>query len=137
MSREKQFYKDIKGMSFCIEGHFFSSHEDYIDHLAHYRALNLSEINDDWTEEVFLTEEEPMFNITAKMLTELVENSDQERFSEHGYDNEVKEIKEAFEKSVDFKILNSLIPRLWYGSGGAYIVTKDDVYDDLVKEIEG
>lgn len=134
MKIENRPYQEIKGMPFFVEDQFYKNHEAYIKELS-CQITRISDIDDDWSEECGVGEQDFVVQLDENKLSDLIFTSDEERFSEDP-DSEIEKIKEVFRKCVDFGKLNSMMPKLWYGRGDGYVITKSDVYDDLVKIFE-
>lgn len=70
---------------------------------------------------------EPMFELDASALAEILVDNNSDRCSEDG--DEFETIQKALSECVDFKKLSEMIPKLWYLNGKEAELTKADLLD--------
>jgi len=130
-------YSEIVGQPFFLDDTFYSSHEEYIQDLSESMTPEL--LKEDFGEIVEGSSLQPIIDFNDSAINNMAEalySINEERFSEHSGEEEVKKIEKALKESIDFEKLNLLMPKLYYPSGKKYVIEKKDVYDDLVREFE-
>lgn len=95
------------------------------------KILDLSEevedLPDDWEIECIGSNLESIVTLSAGWITERI---DEDRFSENNVDSEVERIENALFKNVNFDLVNSLIPKLYYPNrSNRFKITKKDLLD--------
>lgn len=88
----------------------------------------INELPDDYVINVYECELRPIVKFTSEYITDMV---DDDSYSENNYENEYDKIKEALDKCVDFKKLNSLIPELWFPTNDIRTITKADLLEAI------
>lgn len=111
---EHFFYDDI----FCRDL------EDLINKL---QIDDVSELDDDWSTKIEHSTLEPIFEIDADKLCDLLSDHHEERFSEDGEEKE--DVLKAIKRSVDFAVLSELLPQLYYPNGQFSTITKADLIE--------
>lgn len=114
--------------NFFYEDNFCNDIEDLM-FIKDINDENISDLADDWVCKVELTTLEPMFQLSANKLSDMLCNDNEERFSEDGAQSE--DIVKALNQCVDFEKLNSMIPSLWYPNGKDATITKKDLIEYL------
>lgn len=110
--------------NFFIDESFYSELEDFLEEMEWDEELAKA-LPDDWS--IVATESylEPMFVLSAHWITERI---DEERFPE----SETEEYKLANALSlIDYEKVNALIPKLYYGTGKKFTITKNDLLEEL------
>lgn len=113
---------------------FFYNDEYYrnVYHLAKSLNINKSNVNDldvYWSIEVELADLEPIFNVDADSLCQLLADANEDRLSED-YVEELR-VLIALQESIDFEKLRELLPKLYYPNGKYGYITKDDLVNIL------
>jgi hypothetical protein len=85
------------------------------------------DLPDDWTYKVECADLEPMYQLDADTIADLLLSNYDDRYSEdapqHG------KVIIALNDSVDFKRLNAAIPKLWYPNGKFITIAKLDLVE--------
>lgn len=89
---------------------------------------NVNELPDDWKVRVELTKLEPIFNIDADDLCQMLCDCNEERLPE---DFEETKTLNALKESIDFDKLRSLLPKLYYANAKFEFITKSDLINYL------
>lgn len=85
---------------------------------------NVNELEDDWNVIVELSDLEPIFNIDAENLCQLLADANEDRLSED-FDEEAKVLK-ALKETIDFGKLKDALPKLYYPNNKFQTITKAD-----------
>lgn len=88
---------------------------------------NVNELKDDWQVKVELSDLEPIFNIDAENLCQLLADANEDRLSED-FDEEAKVLK-ALKETIDFDKLKDALPKLYYPSSKIETITKADLVE--------
>lgn len=88
---------------------------------------NVNNISDSWIEKVELTDLEPIFDITAESLCQILADTNEDRLTED-FDEEER-VLNALRQSIDFDKLKDLLPKLHYPNGKFIIVNKVDLLE--------
>ena len=105
-----------------INDEFYGELDDFIEFLE--EEQDIEDLDDDYSVIAFETELRPIVTFTPDWITDRI---DDEEFSENGQDMEIEKIQKALSECVDFKRLNSMIPKLHYPFGNRIIITKADL----------
>jgi hypothetical protein len=92
----------------------YSIDEDYVH-----------ELPNDWQVKVELTDLEPIFEVDAESLCQLLADANEDRLSED-FNVEAKVIK-ALKESIDFEKLQQTLPKLCYPNRKYETITKADL----------
>jgi hypothetical protein len=110
------FYDEI----FCSDlgdlAEIYSIDEDYVH-----------ELPNDWQVKVELTDLEPIFEVDAESLCQLLADANEDRLSED-FNVESKVIK-ALKQSIDFEKLQQTLPKLCYPNSKYETITKADLVE--------
>ena len=85
---------------------------------------NVNEIKDDWEVRVELSDLEPIFNVDADSLCQLLADANEDRLSED-FDEEARVLK-ALKETIDFDKLKEALPKLYYPNNKFETITKAD-----------
>lgn len=108
---------------FFIDDKFYMDLDSLITDLDLHEDGAIEALEEDWIIKVQLGELQPMFKVTAEILTDYLCDANEERFPEDG--DQDMDIKKALLAAVDFEKLNSMIPKLYYGGKNATITKAD------------
>ena len=111
---------------FFYEDTFCSDLEDLANVFDIYEG-NVNELKDDWQVKVELSDLEPIFNIDADNLCQLLADANEDRLSED-FDEEAKVLK-ALKEVIDFDKLKESLPKLYYPNGKYEFITKSDLVE--------
>jgi len=112
--------------NFFYEDKFCSDLSDLMDELD-IGEEQLQHLPDGWSVKVELSKDEPMFQLKATDLEEMLYDKHQDRYTEDTPDGPI--IVKALNECVDFEKLNSMIPSLYYPSSNFVTITKQDLID--------
>jgi hypothetical protein len=104
---------------------FFSDLSDLLEDLE----LDIDNLPKDYTIECEECTLEPIFKLDSDKMMDELEGLYGERMSEDG--DEYDDIQKVFDENIDFDLINSKLPKLWYPNGKEIIFT----YDDIIKEL--
>lgn len=110
--------------NFFYEDTFCSDLEDFAN-LFGIDEDNVNELKDDWQVKVELSDLEPIFNICAENLCQLLADANEERLS-YDFDEEEK-ILQALKETINFEKLNDALPKLYYPNNKFQTITKADL----------
>lgn len=111
---------------FFIEDEFYTDIESYL--IAKDLELeDIQKLPDDYKLAISDCDLEPMFQLNASTLSEILCGNYEERFSEDS--PEADTIEKALSECIDFEKLNALIPQLWYINGKEAELTKQELLD--------
>jgi len=102
---------------------FYHDLEQLIDDLDFEKVEDLSE---DFSITYKECDLEPIIELSAEKLTQLIYDSEEERFSEDNTVEEFDDIQKLL-SDIDFEKINSKIPKLWYPSKRKIQLTKADI----------
>lgn len=88
---------------------------------------NVNELKEDWQVRVEMSNLEPIFNIDADYLCQLLADANEDRLSED-FDEEAK-VTKALKETIDFEKLKEALPKLCYPNNKFEIITKSDLID--------
>ena len=88
---------------------------------------NVNELKDDWQVKVELSDLEPIFEVTAESLCQMLADCNEDRLSE--YFDEEQKVMRALKESIDFDKLKELLPKLYYPNGKFETITKSDMVE--------
>ena len=88
-------------------------------------GTNLNDLDVYWYIEVELADLEPIFNVDADSLCQLLADANEDRLSEDS--NEGLRVLLALQESIDFEKLRELLPKLYYPNGKYGYITNDDL----------
>ena len=111
---------------FFYEDTFCSDLED-LANVFYIDEDNVNELKDDWQVKVELSDLEPIFDVDADYLCQLLADANEDRLSED-FDEEVKVLK-ALKETVDFEKLKEALPKLYYPNGKYEIITKSKLVE--------
>lgn len=110
---------------------FHSDLESLLYSLSLQNSEDVKNLDDDWSLEIQKSKLEKIFTLKKDfILNALLEITYtwEERFPEKS-DNLFDRIKNAFEQSIDFDNMNSLLPELYYPNGNFERITKNDLIE--------
>jgi hypothetical protein len=113
---ENFFYED----DFCAD----------FDDLALLININedtVNELEDDWSIRVESTDIEPIFNVDANILCQLLAAANEDRLTEDP--DEEENILKALTGAIDFGKLKDTLPKVYYPSNKFTIITKADLVE--------
>lgn len=119
--------------NFFIDDRFYYNIEDLIEYLELNEEEELKNLPDDYEQEAIEGSLEAVFTLTKDWIVDtIIQRTDQfeGRFPDPIDDDDEKTfnaIKNAIKESIDIDKLNSLIPKLWYGNGKKFKITKKDL----------
>ncbi len=111
--------------NFLDDDMFHSDLDSLIMHLE--LDDNINDLDDDWSIRVEMCDLEPVEEITAEWITERI---DDERLPEEP-DGTIHHAKKILNENIDFKKINELMPKLYYGNGTYQVITKKDLAEYL------
>jgi DNA-binding Xre family transcriptional regulator len=111
---ENFFYNDC----FCVDM------EDLAD-IFDINEDNVNKLKDDWQVRIELSDLEPIFNVNAESLCQLLAAANDERLSENF--NEKEKVLKALKEAIDFDKLKNALPKLYYPNNRFEIITKADL----------
>jgi hypothetical protein len=88
---------------------------------------NVNDLKDDWQARVELSDLEPIFNVDAENLCQLLADANEDRLSED-FDEEAKVLK-ALKETIDFDKLKDALPKLYYPNNKFETITKADLVE--------
>jgi len=88
---------------------------------------NVNDLKENWIAKVELSDLEPIFDIDAEKLCQILADSNEDRLSEDF--TEEKTILQALKESIDFEKLKESLPKLYYPNGKVEIITKSDLVE--------
>lgn len=88
---------------------------------------NVNELKDDWQVRVEMSDLEPIFNIDADNLCQLLADANEDRLSEN-FDEEAK-VTKALKENIDFEKLKEALPKLYYPNNKFETITKADLVE--------
>jgi hypothetical protein len=112
--------------NFHVEDKFYIELEDLFHDLDYDEENHPS---DDWTLKVELSDLEPIFNIDAEKLCQMLADCNEERLTEH--EDEEQKVLNAIKESVDFDKLRALLPKYYYPNGEFKTLTKQDFLNTI------
>jgi len=111
---------------FFYEDTFCSDWEDLVNAFD-IDENNVNELKDDWQIRVEFADLEPIFNVDANSLCQLLADNNEDRLSED-FDEEAKVLK-ALKETIDFEKLKEALPKLYYPNNKFEIITKADLVE--------
>lgn len=90
---------------------------------------SINELKDDWQIRVELTDLEPIFELDADSLCQLLADANEDRLTEN-FDEEQK-VLAALNECIDFEKLKEKLPKLYYPNGKFMSLKKSDLIDQL------
>ena len=111
--------------NFFIEDEFFSTLEDLVE----YTQVEVDELDDNWSIKVELSDLEPIFNIDAKNLCQMLGDCNEDRLTD--YEEEEQKVLNALKESIDFDKLRGLLPKYYYPNGKFVTLTKQDFLETI------
>ncbi len=112
--------------NFFYEDNFCSDIDDFAK-IFDIDEDNVNELKDDWAVKIELSDLEPIFNIDAENLCQLLADANEDRLSED-FDEEEKILK-ALKETIDFEKLKEALPKLYYPNNKFEIITKADLVE--------
>ncbi len=88
---------------------------------------NVNDLSDDWKVQVELTDLEPIFEVNADILCELLADASEDRLTEDG--DEEEDILKALRECIDLEKLQTTLPKLHYPNGKNSVLTKLDLIE--------
>ncbi len=113
---ENFFYYD----SFCMD-------LDKLADLCDIDEDNVNDLKDDWQVKVELSDLEPIFNVDAENLCQLLADANEDRLSVD-FDEEKKVLK-ALKETIDFDKLQDALPKLYYPNNKFKSITKSNMVE--------
>lgn len=89
---------------------------------------NVNELKDDWCVRVELSSLEPIFDINAENLCELLADANEDRLSLDDFEEESKILK-ALRECIDFDKLQEALPKYYYPNNKFETITKADLVE--------
>jgi hypothetical protein len=117
--------------NFFVEEKFYPD----LDSLCHDLSIGIESINhlsENWQLKVELSDLEPIFNVDADNLCQLLADANEDRLSED-FDEEAKVLK-ALKETIDFEKLKEALPKLYYPNNTFQTITKADIVNFLKKD---
>lgn len=108
---------------FFYEDTFCSDLQD-LANLFDVNEDNVNELKDDWQVRVEMSDLEPIFNIDADNLCQLLADANEDRLTED-FDEEAK-VTKALKENIDFEKLKEALPKLYYPNNKFETITKAD-----------
>jgi hypothetical protein len=105
--------------NFIYNEEFFKDIDSFIDSLP---INELTDLPDGWVAVIDMCNLEPIFNIDAESLCQILADANEDRLSED-WDEEADVLK-ALKECIDFEKLKNALPKLYYPSGICKKVTK-------------
>jgi DNA-directed RNA polymerase specialized sigma subunit len=90
---------------------------------------NVNELKDDWQVKVELSDLEPIFNVDAEDLCQLLADANEDRLSED-IDVEANVLK-ALKETINFDKLKDALPKYYYPNNKFKTITKADLVEEL------
>lgn len=91
---------------------------------------NVNELKEDWSVMVELSNLEPIFEVDAEIICDLLADKNEERLGEYF---EVKEdILKSLNESIDFGKLKALLPKFYYPANKFETITKSDLVEHFL-----
>lgn len=112
--------------NFIVEDKFYRDLEEL------FHDLDYDEENppsNDWTLKVELSDLEPIFNINAENLCQMLADCNEDRLTD--YEGEEQKVLNALKESIDFEKLKSLLPKYYYPNGKFVTLTKQDFLETI------
>ena len=116
--------------------HFFYNDNLYSDleEFLEYYGIDYDNVNnlpDTWSARIEHSDLEPIFEVDAEIICQLLADSNEDRLSED-FDEEKKVLK-ALKESIAFEKLKELLPKLYYANGKFETITKKDILNYFKK----
>ena len=105
----------------------FCSNLDDLANVFYIDEDNVNELKDDWQVRVEMFDLEPIFNIDADNLCQLLADANEDRLSED-FDEESMVLM-ALKETIDFEKLKELLPKHYYPNGNFETITKADLVE--------
>ena len=112
--------------NFLYDDTFCSNLED-LAYLFEIDEDNVNQLKDDWQVIVELSDLEPIFNVDANYLCQLLVDANEDRLPED-FDEEAKVLK-ALKEAIDFEKLKEALPKLYYPNNKFEKITKADLVE--------
>ncbi len=112
--------------NFFYEDNFCSDIDDFAK-IFDIDEDNVNELKDDWAVKIELSDLEPIFNIDAENLCQLLADANEDRLSED-FDEEQRVLM-ALSETIDFEKLKEALPKLYYPNNKFEIITKADLVE--------
>jgi hypothetical protein len=112
--------------NFFYEGDFCVDIDDLLFHTG-IEEDDINDLKDDWQIRVELSDLEPIFNIDAYNLCQLLVDANEDRLFED-FDEEARVLK-ALKETIDFEKLKEALPKLYYPNNKFETITKKDLID--------
>lgn len=93
-----------------------------------YDLDELLESDEDWVVKLEICELDHIVQFDGNSISEYI---DDERLTEDNDVNDRKRVAEVLNTHIDWDKVNSLIPKLWYGTGKYETFTKQEVINEL------
>lgn len=102
--------------------------EKYYDQIKDVaQNLDLYAMSEDATIQVEKCVLQPIVTLNADIVVNGLESELEERYSENDGESEFNQIKEVLKRNIDFKKINSELPRLWYRNNVLETYTKSQL----------
>jgi hypothetical protein len=86
---------------------------------------SINELKDDWQIKVELADLEPIFEVDADTLCQLLADANEDRLTENF--GEEQEVLSALKECIDFEKLKEKLPKLYYPNGKFVCISKKDL----------
>lgn len=110
---------------YAIDDRFFEEVQDIAEHLEYDFLI---EQGDDFTVEAYECDLERIGYLSAQVIAERA--FDEDRFSEN-MDKDQERIIKILDGSIDFDLINSYMPKLWYPTNRKVIFTKKELIEEI------
>ena len=115
--------------NFFANENFYKTIEELVEDMFNDDHETINNLPDDYNIKVEMSNLEPIFNINAQYLVNILCDNNEERLGDL---DDFSSILEAFNKSVDFDMLKVSLPKYNYPNNIFKIITKQDLLDSLV-----
>lgn len=116
--------------NFFYNENFYSDIQTLINSIdIEFNVDNANDLKDDWEIRVELTDLEPIFELDADSLCQLLADANEDRLTEN-FDEEQR-VLAALKECIDFEKLKEKLPKLYYPNGKFMSLKKSDLIDNL------
>lgn len=116
--------------NFFYNENFYSDIQALINNIhIEFNVDNAKELKEDWQIRVELADLEPIFEVDADILCELLANQNEDRLTENF--GEEQDVLAALNECIDFEKLKEKLPKLYYPNGKFMSLKKSDLLCNL------
>jgi len=115
---------------YAIDDRFYDEVQDIAEDLEYDFLMEQA---DDFTIEAYECDLERIGYLSAQVIAERA--FDEDRFSEN-MDEDQERIIKILDGSIDFDLINSYLPKLWYPSNRKVVFTKQELIDEIKQYYE-